>query len=329
MQLAVQPAGKVLTVQSGDNLLASLRAHGIPVSYSCEDGRCGMCQCRIVRGTVLGSPSPPRSMIGSRMGFILACQSVLADDCAIEVPDSDHVVVHPPRRLRAKVIDIQTLTPNALRLRLRTEGRLSYSPGQFAELKVTPDLARFYSMSGLAEDQELRFDIRIIHGGIASRVFREELKPGASLSLRGPLGASYLRQAPRAPVVIASAGTGLGPALAVLRGLSTMHAHGPVHVYASFMSSSDVYGLEELNERVRQIPSASGPQVVVASGPIDSSMRRGLLTEAIESDLGRLDGWRAYVFGSPHAAEATVQLLRRKGITDNHLYADPFHPTGN
>jgi len=65
--------------------------------------------------------------------------------------------------------------------------------------------------------------------------------------------------------------------------------------------------------------------VVVASGGDPREQRCGLVTEAIEADLKGLDGWRAYLCGSPPMVEATTLLVRQKGIPPEHIYADAFY----
>jgi ferredoxin-NAD(P)+ reductase (naphthalene dioxygenase ferredoxin-specific) len=53
MELTLEPLNRQLNVDVGQNLLDVLRAHDIPISYSCMAGRCGTCRCRVVRGKVL------------------------------------------------------------------------------------------------------------------------------------------------------------------------------------------------------------------------------------------------------------------------------------
>jgi naphthalene 1,2-dioxygenase ferredoxin reductase component len=53
MDIHVRPLQRTLSVEPGVNLLDALRAHDIPVSYSCMAGRCGTCRCKVVSGQVL------------------------------------------------------------------------------------------------------------------------------------------------------------------------------------------------------------------------------------------------------------------------------------
>ena len=49
------------------------------------------------------------------------------------------------------------------------------------------------------------------------------------------------------------------------------------------------------------------------------------MTEAIESDHRDLDGWRAYLCGSPPMVEAATLVVRRRGVRAEHVYADAFY----
>jgi Na+-transporting NADH:ubiquinone oxidoreductase subunit NqrF len=82
MDIRVQPLNRVLRVQPGANLLKVLQDAQVPMSCSCMAGRCGTCRCRMLDG---------------QQGYVLACQTHLTEPCAIEIPESDEVVVHPVR----------------------------------------------------------------------------------------------------------------------------------------------------------------------------------------------------------------------------------------
>lgn len=328
MEVLVHPANQVLSLKPGETLLQALRGAELPISFSCEDGRCGMCRCVLQRGQVVESVRPPRQLFGSRVRYVLACQCAPTEDSAIEVPDANEPVVHAPRRPRSQVLAIESLSHNIALLRLSNEDKMVFSPGQFAEIELGRGISRVYSMSGLPSDDELRFHVRLHPQGRASQFIGRGLKIGTSLKLRGPYGSSWLRQKHSDPILCVSAGTGLAPLLSILRGIAAADMTNPVHVYAGFMTREEVYGLDELAAALQRVPNLRASHVVVAAGKLERGLRRGLLTEVIETDLKRVASWQAHVFGSPFAVDATVQMLRRNGIVENRLHADPFHSLG-
>jgi ferredoxin-NAD(P)+ reductase (naphthalene dioxygenase ferredoxin-specific) len=122
-------------------------------------------------------------------------------------------------------------------------------------------------------------------------------------------------------------GTGLAPILSILKGAVAEGMRNPVHLYFGVRSQRDVYGLDWL-KHLQQEHSALTVHVVVASGGDPLLQRCGLVTKAIENDLGDLDGWRAYIGGSPPMVEAVSLLARTKGIRADHIHADAFYPQG-
>lgn len=90
------------------------------------------------------------------------------------------------------------------------------------------------------------------------------------------------------------------------------------------LSGDEVYGLAELDALQREHP-ALNVQVIVASGGDPAVHRCGLVTDAIEQDHGTLDGWRAYLCGSPPMVEAATVVVRHQGIAAAHIYADAFY----
>jgi ferredoxin-NAD(P)+ reductase (naphthalene dioxygenase ferredoxin-specific) len=157
MELVVQPIGRTITVEAGANLLETLREHNVPVSYSCTDGRCGTCRCKVIEGHVLESASEEKITNPNDDGYVLACMSVLTESCTIEIPEPDEVVTHPARIVKAMVVAIEDMTHDIKRLRLRPATSLSFSPGQYATLQFTPEHVRPYSMAGLPDDPDLEF----------------------------------------------------------------------------------------------------------------------------------------------------------------------------
>ena len=170
MEVLVRPAGRVISVKPGETFLPALRAAGLPISYSCEDGRCGLCRCKLLRGTVVESARPPRPVLGCRSRYVLACQSSPAEDCAIEVPDSGEPVTHAPKRVKTQVLGNEAIGDHVRLLRLSAPDNLQFSPGQFVELELGRGLSRVYSLAGLPGDEELRFHIRMHPKGAAAQL---------------------------------------------------------------------------------------------------------------------------------------------------------------
>jgi ferredoxin-NAD(P)+ reductase (naphthalene dioxygenase ferredoxin-specific) len=162
-----------------------------------------------------------------------------------------------------------------------------------------------------------------VSGFIAS-----ELKVGDAVRVSGPLGTSYLRRKHEGPMLFVAGGTGLAPILSILRGAVAEGMRNPIHLYFGVRSPRDIYGLDGLADLQRR-HRALKLDIVVASGGDPREHRRGVVTEAIEHDLGSLADWRAYLCGSPPMVEAATMLARHKGIDPARVYADAFYTQAN
>lgn len=327
MEVLIQPLNRIIRVEPGANLLEALQAERVPMSYSCMSGRCGTCRCRLIDGEVLDGGREQQRPLDGEDGYVLACRTTITGPCTIEIPEPDDVVVHPARIVKATVTSIEDLTHDVKRLLLQPTKPVVFSPGQYVQLQFTPDHVRPYSMAALYTDGQFEFHVRLVAGGRVTGHIASVLKPGDSVRVSGPLGSAYLRPKHTGPMLCVAGGTGLAPILSILRGAIAGGMPNPIHVYVAARSPRDIYGLDWLGQLQAQHP-ALAVHVVVGSGGDPRIHRSGLVTEAIEQDLGDLAGWRAYLCGSPPMVEATRLVARRKGVAAGHVHADAFYTQG-
>ena len=327
MKVTIVPLQRTLDARAGDNLLDVLRANEVPVSYSCMSGRCGTCRCRVASGRVLTAGNAESNAPVNNGEAVLACQTTLVEDCAIEIPEMDEIVVHPAKILKTTVLSIENLTHDIKRLRLKLPKAFEFSPGQYANLQFTPQHVRPYSMAVTQNPHELEFHIRVVPDSRVTSYIANDLKVGDSVRVSGPLGTAYLRRKTDGPIVCIAGGTGLAPILAILRGIEQAEMANDVHVYFGVRSKADVYGepwLAELQQRVKRMRF----HVVVASGKAADDYRSGVVTQAVSDDWRDMKGWSAYVAGAPVMVDAASLLLRQKGVAPERIYADAFHASG-
>lgn len=323
MELVIQPHGRTITVSPGITVLDALRGEGIPVSYSCMAGRCGTCRCKIIDGAVLETGRDTKVSLPNDDGYVLACMSVLTENCTIELPEPDEVVNHPARIIKTTVLSIEDVTHDIKRLRLRPAKPLDYSPGQYATLQFTPDHIRPYSMAGLCDDDCLEFHVRLVPDGKVTGYVANQLKVGDAVRVSGPLGTAYLRKKHAGPMLCIAGGTGLAPVLSIVRGALQAGMRNPIHIYFGVRSAQDIYGAEWL----RRLEEHDNIQVhvVVTTGGEGSEFRSGLVTDAVMKDFPDLSGWRAYLCGAPPMVEAASLLVKQRGVLVEHVYADAFY----
>ncbi len=327
MELVVHPTEQVLQVTPGANLLDVLLKNSVPISYSCMSGRCGTCRCKVINGKLLESGREAKITNPAEGDYVLACTSVLTENCAIEIPEADEIITHPARIIKATLSSIEDATHDIKIIRLRPAKPLSFSPGQYATLQFTPEHSRPYSMAGLCTDEEMEFHIRHVPDGRVTGYLFNQLKVGDSVRVSGPLGTAYLRAKHEGPMVYVAGGTGLAPILSILRGAAGAEMQHPIHLYFGVRSPQDIYGLDQIKALQALLPLLK-VDVVVTTDYEGSGMRTGLITEAIAQDIPNFEGWRAYICGAPPMVEAVAALLKQRDIQEQHVYADAFYASG-
>ncbi|MDZ4143152.1 MAG: 2Fe-2S iron-sulfur cluster-binding protein [Burkholderiales bacterium] len=323
MEVLIRPLERTLDVTPGANLLEVLRAHQVPMSYSCMAGRCGTCRCKVIEGEVLDAGREAQRPSGTDDRMVLACQTFLTAPCIIEIPEPDEIVVHPARILKATVVANELQTHDVRRLLLQPAKPLAFSAGQYAHLQFTPGHIRPYSMAGLVDDELLEFHVRLVPDGRVSGYVASELKIGDTVRVSGPLGSAYLRRKHTGPMLCVAGGTGLAPVLSIVRNALGEGMANPMHLYFGVRSERDIYGLDWLHALKQQHPQLH-LHVVVASGRAPS-YRTGLVTEAIAQDWSDLRGFRAYLCGAPPMVEATALRVKRLGVPLEQIHADAFY----
>ncbi|MGB4346829.1 MAG: 2Fe-2S iron-sulfur cluster-binding protein [Burkholderiaceae bacterium] len=328
MELVVHPLEQVLQVSPGANLLETLRANDVPISYSCMAGRCGTCRCKLVSGSLLDTGREAKITNPAEGDYILACTSVLTENCAIEIPEPDEVVIHPARIIKATVTSITDATHDIKLICLQPAKPISFSPGQYVSLQFAPDSVRPYSMAGLCTDSELTFHVRHVPDGRVTGYVFNQLKVGDSVRVSGPLGTAYLRTRHEGPMLCVAGGTGLAPILSIVRGAIAAGMDNPIHLYFGVRSPVDIYGMDQLKALQAELPSLKLEVVVTSDDESSSQYRLGLITDAIAQDIPDFQGWRAYICGAPPMVEATAALVKQRGIEEQQVYADAFYASG-
>ncbi len=327
MELVLEPLNVRLNVDRGSNLLDVLRAGQYPISFSCMSGRCGICRCRVLSGQVRNSGPEAGRPHSGKADYVLACQTVLMDDCTIELPEVDEVVVHTARIVKGTVIAIEAVTHDIRRIRVKLAKPMAFSPGQFASVEFTPEHIRPYSMAGLHDDGEWEFQVRRVPDGRVTAFIFDELKVGTTLRISGPMGTGYLRTQHPGPMLCVGGGTGLAPILSIVRGALAAGMHNSIHLYFGVRSAEDVYDADRIQALAAAHPNVK-VHILVATGAAHTGQRSGLVTDAIGGDLGTLKGWRAYLCGPPSLVDALNLFVTRLGIEPGHVHGEAFYPSG-
>ena len=269
-------------------------------------------------------------------GIVLACRSQMWSDVVVRRLDSEDFVVHPSRVMRCRVVGIDNLTHDIVRLRLEivAGGPFTFSAGQYAqlELPVAPGISRDYSMANRPDQPLLEFHVRVMPGGSVSHRIATALKVGDMVKVSGPMGTSYLRAQHPGPMLCIAGGSGLAPDQIHRRNCARLRLGQPVHLYFGVRSERDVYFEREL-PRLQQRHANFRAHIVLsdpgaASSSLDTLLPRryGLVTDAVAADFAGLAGFKAYFAGPPPMVDAATALAKMRGVGARDIHADAFFP---
>ena len=155
----------------------------------------------------------------------------------------------------------------------------------------------------------------------------ERLKPGSSVKLNGPLGASYLRRKHAGPMLCVASGTGLAPILSIVRGALESGMANPVTLLFGARTEADLYGLNYLQTLAGDYPNFHY-RILLSHTPDTLQYECGLVTDPVINDFPDLQDYRIYLAGAPAMVEAASLACTRRGASIDRIYADAFYPSG-
>lgn len=329
----VKTAGKVVTVQGGENLLKAALDAGIPWPYSCRVGSCGTCRARLVSGKIkpLVDFSYTLEEDALNEGMILACQTCLRSDIEVEVELEPDALATAAAQVSGVISGYRYLTHDIVELRLELEQPLpDYRAGQYAELLVpgVTQEPRNYSFARAPENedpQSVTFFIRQVPGGLLTTWLLAEDRSGTSVSVNGPFGTFYLREAD-APILCVAGGSGLAPIKALLEQVAAREFERDVVFLFGARTQADLYCLEEMAELERQSKGRFRFLPALSAEPEGSDWTgaRGNITDLIAEEIPEVAQHHVYLCGPPPMIDAALEVLKQVGVDSEDIHYDKF-----
>ena len=331
----LEPIGMDVEVPQGETILGAALAAGVAFPHNCRVGGCASCKCKIVSGEVreLTDASYILSADEVREGYVLACQSVpKSPRVEVEVPGLDRAGAHTERVRTAGVVTaLRRLNHDILELELQLDEAVSYTAGQYAELRVegVVERARSYSFAQAPLDAprgRARFHVRKVDGGAFTTWLHERAEVGDDVQLEGPFGDFWLRPS-GAPILAIAGGSGLAPIEALLeQARHDLLARDVVLLFGA-RTQADLYHVAELEELARGWLARMTFVPVLSDEPADSdwSGARGMVTDHLATAAGsRLHEHHVYMCGPPPMIDAASEALDRYGVPATQIHSDAF-----
>ena len=123
--ITLRPSGHTFEVAPAGTVLAAAIDAGLAVPYSCKVGICRACRARVSSGVVNHGATASDYLTAHEreQGYALLCQCSPETDCEIEVEETDDMAGIRPRVVPCRILGMDKLAPDVMRLRLRLQMR--------------------------------------------------------------------------------------------------------------------------------------------------------------------------------------------------------------
>src|SRR5215203_7352746 len=218
------------------------------------------------------------------------------------------------------------------------KGLFSFKQGQTLTIKKkfsTEEIRRNYSICSSPFDNELRFAVKKVEGGLFSTYANSELKAGDYLEVLPPTGKFYteLDPAQKKNYVAFAAGSGITPVLSIIKTtLLTEPESSFTLVYGNRTKNSIIFKeeLEALKDKfidrfsIYHILSRERTDTPVNNGRIDIDKLELLFDKLI--DINRSDEF--FLCGPEEMIFCIKGYLAGKGVPSNHIHFELFTVPG-
>jgi len=326
----IESSGREMTVDPEETVLAAALRQGVHLPYNCRGGQCGVCKATLLAGEVnYGSTLPAAlSLAEQKAGIALLCQALPRSDLRLQVREIKQAQDIQARIFPCRVEKKELLAPDVLRLflRLPSNERLSFLPGQYIEFLLPDNRRRAFSLANPPKNDEfLELHIRQVVGGRFSAWLFHEMPEKSLLRIQGPLGSFTFMEESDRPVILMAGGTGFAPVKAILEYAFAKGLDRPLHLYRGTRARQDLY-LDELPRQwTQQHPNFRYTPVLSSPTPEDAwEGRHGLVHTAVMDDYPDLSRYEVYACGPPPMVAAGIDAFVGCGLPREYYYSDAF-----
>ncbi|MFC1736191.1 NADH:ubiquinone reductase (Na(+)-transporting) subunit F [Candidatus Hydrogenedentota bacterium] len=321
-----------LTVEGGASLLSTLKNEKIFIPSACGGrGSCGLCKVKVLDGAggLLPTELPWLDDEERKNNVRLSCQIKVKQDMAIQIPEELFSVKEFQTEV-ASIVDL-TYDTKQIRLKLVEPSEIDLISGQFVQF-VAPEyemsdepVYRAYSVASQpSRKNEIELEVRLVPNGICTTFIHEYLAEGDTVTVNGPYGDFHLSDTDKDIIFIAG-GSGMAPIKAILHDMLEKGIHRRVRYFFGGRALKDLFLIEEMRDLEKKLPDFKFVPALSEPSPDDDwNGETGLITEVVGKYVGSAEDKEAYLCGSPGMIDACIEVLTRKGMSEELIFYDKF-----
>jgi propane monooxygenase reductase subunit len=338
-KVKLEPVGIEMEVEENETVLNAAFRQGIALMHGCKEGQCSTCKSMLIDGEIEMERYSTFALndMEKEEGYVLLCKTLPYSDLTVELLQYDEEALKmsvPIKTCTTVVEEIESLTHDIrkLSLKLTSPEKIAFHSGQFMDVYLPGgDIYRSYSMANTpSQSDRLEFMIKIFKGGKFSTLLDENLKIGDQLTVRGPFGNCIRREDNTGDIILLGGGSGMAPLWSILNDMVEKNVKRNVTFFYGARTKKDLFYLEKFKEVSKKlegftfVPALSNPE------PFDEwDGETGLITEVlaryIDPSKAKND-LEAFLCGPGPMIDASIDVLKRKGITSDRIFFDRFVP---
>jgi CDP-4-dehydro-6-deoxyglucose reductase len=330
MKVTIQSSQKTFTVNPEQGVLDAALHQGINMPYGCRSGKCGDCMGQLIEGRVHYPNGQPDALSDEDLaqGKAIFCQAHADSDLVIEVRTVNTAEGIIPRKMPARVAELNHLAHDVVQLKLKVPAaeRMQFLAGQYVDFILKDGRRRAFSLANPPHDDEfLEFHIRHVPGGFFTSYVFDEMKEKALIRIEGPLGSFFLREDSDAPIIMVAGGTGFAPMQGMLLHANEIGLKRPIHLFWGVRAKRDLYLDEEVRSWAEQYDHIQYTPVLSEPAREDNWQgETGWVHDAVVRAYPDLSAYEVYMSGPPPMIDAAKQAFLARGLAENHLFSDSF-----
>lgn len=242
-----------------------------------------------------------------------------------------------PQQYIAKVADKYFVSDNQRFLYVKFElvnpDRISFQAGQYVSVKINEaGERRSYSIVSTSdEDHGFHILAEMVNGGKGSE-FLKQIKPGQEVEVLGPMGRFVVQENQntkesenQSKLLFVATGSGIVPIYSMINDrLINKHETRQMRLHWGMRSEGDLFFVDNLERLAEEHPNFVFD--IVLSKPSEQwDLCSGHVQDCLQRDFtGGMDGWEAYVCGSPEKVGEICAKLVELGIEKDKIYSEKF-----
>lgn len=239
-QVTILPSRHDFLVEGHDSLLEAAMRAGIPLSYGCSSGNCGLCKAKVISGEVRKTRNHDFVIPEAEKaaGYVLLCSNTAVSDLVIEAAVADSVQDIPFQQIEAQVKAIGHINDDILLLHLQTPRtkRLRFLAGQGVTLKLGHAFTALQAIASCpCDDRNLLFHIHRQPGNLFSDYAFDKLRTHDVVEIEGPQGEFILHERSSRPLFFFAFDCGFAPIKSLIEHALSLEAED---IYLHWIGSS-------------------------------------------------------------------------------------------